>query len=120
MKLLLDAQLSHLIAEELERRHHDVDAVTSRADIPDNTPDDQVLALAANEDRVVVTNNIKDFVPLAAQRINNGSGHAGLILIAATVPRTKASAGPLADALEQKIHEYPNGLANNQAWISKA
>lgn len=120
MKLLLDANLSREIADELVKRGYDVDAVTTRDDIPGNMPDDQVLALAHNEQRVVVTNNIGDFRKFAAQRVARGAGHSGLILIASTIPRNKAANKGLADGIEEKIRQYGDGLQNNETWISNA
>ena len=119
MKLLLDAQLSYLIADELTRRGHDVDALTRRSDIPNNLSDDQVLELAQAEGRVVVTNNVRDFRNLAAERTAAGSSHAGLILVPASVPRTRASVASLADALEEKIREFPDGLAGSETWVAR-
>lgn len=117
MKLVFDVQLSYLIAEELVGRGHDADAITTRGDIPNDLPDFQVLAIAHGEKRAVVTNNIKDFRPLAAQRIAAGSGHSGLILVASSVRRTKASVTRLADRLEELIVANPGGLADGERWI---
>ncbi len=117
MKVLLDAQLSHRIAELLVERGHDAEAITSRPGLPDNTPDAQVMEIAHAEARVVVTNNIKDFRVIAAQRILSGQGHAGLIPVSPNTPRTKASVGPLADAIEHHIKENPGGLHGSERWI---
>ena len=117
MKVLLDAQLSHVIAQLLVERGHDAEAVTSRDDLADNTPDAQLMEIAHAEARVLVTNNIKDFRPLAAQRIASGQGHAGLILISSNTPRTRAANKPLADAIEQLMLDNPDGLPNSERWI---
>lgn len=117
MKVLLDAQLSHDIAEILRSRGHDADAVTARADLPDDLSDEEVMAVAHREERVVVTNNVKDFRPLAADRLTSGKGHAGLILVSANTPRTKAANKPLADAIERLITSNPDGLAGSERWI---
>jgi len=94
--VLLDAQVSHRIAEALLARGHDAQAITSRPDVPDNIPDAQVMELAHAEGRVVVTNNVKDFRVIAAQRPQSGQGHAGLIFVSPNTPRTRpASEGPL-------------------------
>ena len=90
---------------------------TSRDDLADNTPDAQLMEIAHAEARVLVTNNIKDFRPLAAQRIASGQGHAGLILISSNTPRTRAANKPLADAIEQLMLDNPDGLPNSERWI---
>ena len=118
MKLLLDAQLSHEIATELCSRGHDAVAITSRPDLADNTSDPQVMTIAHGEGRVTVTNNVKDFKPIAAARLASGEGHSGLISVSSSVPRTKASVRHLADAIEQLIEANPDGLANSERWIA--
>lgn len=117
MKILLDAQLSHDIAEILRSRGHDADAVTARDDLPDDLPDEEVMAVAHREGRVVVTNNVKDFRPLAADRLASGKGHAGLILVSPSTPRSKAANRPLADAIERLISSNPDGLTGTERWI---
>lgn len=117
MKVLLDAQLSHQIAQLLVERGHDAQAVTSQTDLADNTPDAQLVEIAHAEGRVMVTSNIKDFRPIAAHRIASGQGHAGLILVSSTTRRTKAANRPLADAIEQLMLANPHGLANSERWI---
>lgn len=117
MKILLDAQMSHDIAEILRSHGHDAEAVTARADLPDALSDDEVMDVAHREGRVVVTNNIKDFRPIAADRLANGQGHSGLILVSPNTPRSKAATTPLADAIEQLISSNPGGLAGSERWI---
>lgn len=117
MKILLDAQLSHDIAEILRSRGHDAQAVTARQDLLNDLSDDEVMDVAHREGRVVVTNNIKDFRLVAADRLANGTGHSGLILVSPNTPRSKAANTPLADAIEQLISSNPSGLAGSERWI---
>lgn len=117
MKILLDAQLSHDIAEILRSRGHDADALTARPDLRDDMPDEEVMDVAHREGQVVVTNNIKDFRPIAADRLANGKGHSGLILVSPNTPRNKAANQPLADAIEQLVSGNPNGLQGSERWI---
>ena len=44
-----------------------------------------------------MTNDIKDFRPLAAERLASGQGHAGLILVPAKRSRNRAATGALAE-----------------------
>jgi hypothetical protein len=117
VKVLLDAQLSHDVAEILRSRGHDVDAVMTRDDLPDDLPDDEVMEVAHGDGRVVVTNNVKDFRPVAADRLSDGRGHSGLILVSPNTLRSKAANGPLADAIERLISGNPGGLAGSERWI---
>jgi uncharacterized protein with PIN domain len=117
VRALLDAQLSQEIAKVLRARGLDVEAVTSRADIADNASDAEIVEIAAGEDRAVVTNNIKDFRPIAARRLQQGQGHGGLILVPSTRRRTKATSTALADDIERIMREHPNGLAGTERWL---
>jgi predicted nuclease of predicted toxin-antitoxin system len=64
VKALLDEQLSPEIAMLLRQAGYDVVAVTERDDLAGRS-DPIVLEIATNEGRAVITNNIKDFRPLA-------------------------------------------------------
>lgn len=81
MRLLLDANLSpRRIGAVLERQGHDVlclaaEPTLSALDDPD------VLALAAAQQRILVTRNARDFAPLLRQWAEAGRSHAGCILI---------------------------------------
>lgn len=81
MRLLLDANLSpKRIGSPLKERGHDVlslasDAALGALDDPD------VLKLAAEQDRILVTRNSRDFAPLLREWAEADSHHAGCILI---------------------------------------
>ena len=117
MKALLDEQLSPQIAARLRDKGHDVEAVAERADFVGGSTDRDVLELATQEGRAVVTNNVKDFRPLAAQWLAQGQIHAGLILVPPTRARTRAAVPALARALEQVFRDHPDGLAGAERWI---
>ncbi len=119
MKALLDEQLSSEIAAELRSRGWNVEAVGERPWMRGQSlSDDQVMVTAASEDRAVVTNNIKDYRPLAARRVAGGQGHWGLILLPSTRSRSRAAVQPLADGIERIMGEHPEGLANSERWVS--
>jgi hypothetical protein len=117
VKALLDEQLSPQIARVLRERGLDVDSVTERSDLVES-PDEEILDTAAREQRAVVTNDIKDFRPLATQRLVDGRGHAGLILIPAARSRRRAATGALADGIEALMREHPDGIAGAEHWIA--
>lgn len=116
MKALLDEQLSPRIAELLRSRGHDVQAVGERPDLAGRS-DRVILETAAAEERVAITNNVKDFRPLAAERLVRGESHAGLILLPSSRTRTRAVVEPLADAIERIFDEHPRGLAAMEIWV---
>lgn len=117
MRALLDEQLSAEIALELGRRGCDVEAVTERRELI-GRPDEQLLELAGREDRAMITNNIRDFRPLAAQRLAQGKGHAGLILLPATRTRSRGAVGWLANAIEAIMKAHPAGIHSSERWIA--
>jgi predicted nuclease of predicted toxin-antitoxin system len=81
VRLLLDANLSpKRIGVVLVRRGHDVVSLASDAALG-ALDDPEVLALAAEEDRILVTRNARDFAPLLREWAEAGRHHAGCILI---------------------------------------
>jgi hypothetical protein len=97
VRALLDGQLSPRIAELLRSRGHDDHAVGKRVDLTGGS-DRLILEVAASEGRVVITTNVKDFRPLAAERLTRGESLAGLILLPSKRTRTRAAVELLADA----------------------
>jgi hypothetical protein len=117
VKALLDEQLSGRIAQLLRERGLDVQAVGERPELLQSA-DRELLDLAFSEQRAMVTNNIKDFRPLAAERLLDGRGHAGLILLPAQRSRRREATGGLADALEAVMRAHPDGIAGMEHWIA--
>jgi predicted nuclease of predicted toxin-antitoxin system len=75
MKLLIDEDLSPLIASYLCQKMLDAVSVRDRNLL--NTPDYEILEYAFQEDRILVTANVRDFERFA----NIREVHAGIILI---------------------------------------
>jgi len=106
LRLLLDEHLSNAIAEQLNRRGHDV--VTAADAGLAGSDDTQVLSTAARDRRAVVTNNIRDFRLLHATYLTTNSVHYGIVL----VPTSKYSLarnqlGPLITALDNLLVQFP-------------
>lgn len=116
MRALLDEQLSPEIAVELRRQGHDVVAVGERPDLI-GRKDRDIIAVAHSEGRAVITNNLKDFRPLAAARLAEGEQHGGLILLPSTHARTRAQALRLADAIAAVMSANPDGLDSSERWV---
>lgn len=117
MKVLLDEHLSPLIARVLRDRGFDCASVSERDDII-SASDDVVMEVASAEDRAVVTNNVKDFRPIAAVRSTTGLGHAGLILVPARRTRTRDATGYIADAVAAIMLAHPRGISGQEHWIA--
>ena len=118
MKLLLDEMWPQQIAVQLRRRGHDVIAVTERPDLQ-GTPDAVVLAVARLEGRAIVTENVRDFRPLAVEELRQGRSHAGLILTRnRRFPRGDPQTfGYLITALDRLVTADPE-TANVEHWLS--
>lgn len=116
MKALLDGQLSPQIAVLLRQSGFDVVAAADRIDVV-GCSDRVILEIVSSDQRGVVTNNIKDFRPLAAERLARGQSHAGLILLPSSRTRTRAPIGALAEGIEAVLRERPHGLTSSERWI---
>ena len=118
MKLLLDAMLSPDIARLLHGRGYDVQAIAASANA--ELSDSEVLDLARSQQRAVVTNNVRDFRPLHIAAVQaSAGGHYGMVFMAGNFRRCKADIGRIADALEEKLKQYPglDDLANAEDWL---
>jgi predicted nuclease of predicted toxin-antitoxin system len=116
VRALLDEQLSPQIAVLLCEAGHDVVAVADRDDLVGRS-DRTVFDVASSEGRAVVTNNIKDFRPLAAERLAHGRNHPGLILLPSSRTRTRTAVAILADAIATILRAHPDGIAGSERWI---
>ena len=116
MKALLDEQLSPQIATLLRAAGYDVIAVVDRPDLIGRS-DSEVLEIGTSEGRSVVTNNIKDFRPLAASRLAQGRIHGGLILVPSARTRTRSASVALTNAIGGVMDDHPDGLESRESWI---
>jgi hypothetical protein len=80
VRLLLDEHYAPEIAAALRQRGHDVVTVAERPDLR-GSADILILAAAASEGRVVVTQNVRDFAALGARRLPSRKPHAGVVLV---------------------------------------
>jgi len=65
----------------------------------------------------VITDNVKDFRPLAAERLARGQSHGGLILLPRRGRARRASREHLADAIERVLRNHPDGLVSSEQWV---
>lgn len=77
-KLLLDEQIWKYLARLLREQGFDVIHV-NEIDL-DATPDEQIMAYAVEKHRAVVTFNVRDYVPLAIQYVEDGKEHYGVVV----------------------------------------
>ena len=114
MKLLLDEMYPSLIARELRARGHDV--VSVHESPGSGTSDERVLDHARSEGRAVLTENVRDFRPLAEALIVAGESHAGLVFTTdKRWPRTDP--GRLMSALDSLLASTAGQPTNAELWL---
>lgn len=77
-KLLLDEQIWKYLAKLLREQGFDVIHV-NEVDL-DATPDEKIMEYAADKNRAIVTFNVRDYVPLAIQYVEDGKEHYGVVV----------------------------------------
>jgi Domain of unknown function (DUF5615) len=81
VRLLLDAHVSGpKVGRSLEESGHDVRALDQEPTL-EGLDDDEVLALAAGEERILVTHNVADFPRILREWASAQRAHAGVILV---------------------------------------
>ena len=78
MKLLLDEMYPRFVAHALRARGHDVVSVHESPGLP-GASDEQVLDQARSDGRAIVTENVRDYRPLAVTLLTTGETHCGLV-----------------------------------------
>lgn len=97
--LLLDEMLPPSIAVALTRAGCDTLAVSADPELR-GTADADVLERAAAHGRVLVTDNVRDFVPLSNAWNARGRAHSGLLLVSSNAfPMTSGRGGSITAAL---------------------
>jgi hypothetical protein len=119
VRLLLDEHISPDVATALRRLGHDVVAVAERADLR-GRKDADLLIVAADERRAVVTANFHDFARLGAKRLPNLRPHHGVVMAAPrSFPTSGRGIGRLVDALARLLEAHPgdDDLVEVIVWL---
>ncbi len=119
MKLLLDEHYATAIAVKLRAAGHDAVTVAERG--VRSMDDEPLLALASSEDRALLTNNVRDFLPIVSRWATSGRDHCGLVLTSdSRMPRDKSTIGHYAKSLLALMDENPGvrALSNQVHWLS--
>jgi hypothetical protein len=104
-------------AHALGEQGHDAIAVKSRADLVGRT-DAALLAIATEEQRVLVSENARDFAALAAMLAERGQVHAGIVLVnPRRFPRTADGVARFVAACERLAVSRPGGLTSTVVWL---
>ena len=79
MKLVLNEMWSKEIAKQLRLRGFDVVAATELPRRYRGVPDHEFFRRAQEDGRVVVTDNVRDFATLVAERASRAEPHCGVV-----------------------------------------
>lgn len=111
MRVVLDAHVSSRhVGRRLDMVGHDVLAL-DQDELLGRLADEEVLRLAAEQERIVVTHNARDFAPIARRWAEARRSHAGLILV--TLRHT--AYGAILRGLEQAFAARPA----QEEWIDR-
>jgi hypothetical protein len=114
LKLLLDEMYPSLIARELRTRGHDV--VSVHESPGSGRSDEQVFDHARSEGRAVVSENVRDYRPLAEALLVAGESHFGLVFTTdKRWPRTDP--GRLITALDNLLASTPPQPVDAEIWL---
>lgn len=116
MRLLLDANLSpKRVGRPLEGRGHDVLSLTSDVALG-ALADPEVLALAAEQQRILVTRNSRDFVPLLREWAEGDGHHHGCILIWTL---SHSEFGKIVSGIARLLEERPDAKAWHDLSVAR-
>jgi uncharacterized protein DUF5615 len=80
------------------------------------TPDEKVFDLARADERVVVTENVRDYRPLAQALLSVGETHFGLAFT--TEKRwPRSDPGPLIAALDNLLTAKSSQVVDSEIWL---
>jgi Domain of unknown function (DUF5615) len=81
LRVLFDAHVSNRrVGESLRRAGHDVLAL-DQDEALGSLADEEVLALAVEEERIVITHNVRNFVPIVRSWMETRRTHRGVVLV---------------------------------------
>ncbi len=79
MKLVLNEMWSGEIARQLRSRGHDVVAATELPRRYRAIPDHEFFRRAQDDGRAIVTDNVRDFMPIVAEQAGRAERHFGVV-----------------------------------------
>jgi hypothetical protein len=91
------------------------DVLLVQTNLPQGSDDEEVLALAAREGRILLTSNAQDFAPLVADWFLAGREHCGVLIVPGQTDK-----GLLSRALQNIVeHDLAGSLKNSYRFIQE-
>ena len=107
MKLLLDEMYPARLARALRERGEDAEGVDERAPLR-GLADEELLAVAAGEERALISENVADFMRLYGEWGAAGRRHAGIVIaLSSRFSRTPAGYEVFVDSLVELCAQRP-------------
>ena len=117
--LLLDEMHAPVVAAALRDRGHDVLAVVEQDELRALT-DEELFRWAAERDRRIVTENVKDFAPLLRRAEELGQRAASLLFTSSRAfPRSRRNPGPIIAALDEWLRAAEVTPAPVEDWLQR-
>lgn len=117
IRLVLDEMFSPTIVATLRDRGHVVISIAEGVDLRAMT-DPEVFAWAATEKTWLLTENVKDFRPIALRTMQAGGAAPGLLFTSSrTFPRSRKNLGSLIDALHAWLLAGPPAPPIIEDWL---
>lgn len=120
MRLLTDEHYATEIAIRLRAAGHDAAAVLEVG--MTGIADEALLAFAAAQGRVLLTNNVRDFATIAALWASGGQDHRGLLFTSdESLPRGRGTVGLYVEVLSALFGANPaeDALRNQVRWLAR-
>ena len=116
---MLDEMYATAIAVGCRSRGVDVVSVHERPGIEGEGDDAEVLRAASREQRVLISNNHKDLVPIVDRFAEAGEDHYGVLLTSdRSLPRTSEGIGLVISSLVDYAEDRGiDELMNNYDWM---
>lgn len=112
LRLASDADIHGEIIRGPRRRLPDIDLLRAQDALPQGTPDLEVLAWAATQNRVLVTGDRNTMIGFAYQRLTTGEPMPGLI-----VTTTEQSIGSAIEDILLVVEYMPEAEIREQAVV---
>lgn len=103
----------------MENEGHDVRAVDGEVEL-EGASDDELMELAASENRVLITFNVADFRRIAEHWHERGRRHSGLVLVSRRVRHEHFGAVIRGVGMLFELFPEQTDWTNRSEWLPKA